>query len=210
MLYYFRGVVFLRPAELAGETAYANQFYVIGSGSKVTKHVFAGTSRVATRIQGSTARDNFLYYYHPDHLGSTQYVTEANGNVYEHVEYFPFGETWVNEGGGNINYFFTSKELDVETGLYYFGARYYDARTSVWQNPDPIVDKYLPSGDPKRDSKLPGMGGVFNSGNLNLFAYTHLNPVKLVDPDGKSTWPTDSLRAHPTIQKKINIISQKN
>ena len=91
--------------------------------------MFAGTSRVATRIEGSKPTDNFLYYYHPDHLGSTQYVTEANGAVYEHVEYFPFGETWVNEGGWNITHFFTSKELDVETNLYYYGSRYYDPRT---------------------------------------------------------------------------------
>ncbi|MDH4129474.1 MAG: hypothetical protein OEV44_12000 [Spirochaetota bacterium] len=46
---------------------------------------------VASKVKGSRARDNFLYYFHPDHLGSTQYVTEANGAVYEHVEYFPFG-----------------------------------------------------------------------------------------------------------------------
>jgi len=81
---------------------------------------------------------------------------------------------------------FTGKELDAETGLYYFGARYYDARTSVWVSPDPILDKYLPTGDKEKDKKLPGMGGVFNSFNLGLYSYGHLNPVKFVDPDGKA------------------------
>jgi len=37
---------------------------------------------------------------------------------------------------------FNGKELDEETGLYYYGARYYDARTSVWQSVDPMAEKF--------------------------------------------------------------------
>ena len=74
-------------------------------------------------------------------------------------------------------YLFTAKELDEETGLYYFGARYYDARTSVWQSADPILEKYL-------DTPSLGKGGILNSRNLGLYSYTHLNPVRLIDPDG--------------------------
>ena len=78
-----------------------------------------------------------LYFYHPDHLGSTAYVTDADGEIYQHLEYFPFGETWVEESANTQRtpYLFTAKELDEETQLYYFGARYYDPRTSVWQSP---------------------------------------------------------------------------
>jgi hypothetical protein len=49
----------------------------------------------------------------------------------------PFGETWVSEHKNTekLPYLFTSKELDEDTGLYYFGARYYDPRTSVWRHP---------------------------------------------------------------------------
>ncbi len=57
----------------------------------------------------------------------------------------------------------------------YYGARYYDPRTSVWQSPDPILGGYL-NGKPNY--------GVFDSSNLNLYAYTAQNPVKYVDPDG--------------------------
>ncbi|WP_227431263.1 RHS repeat-associated core domain-containing protein [Psychrobacter sp. I-STPA6b] len=81
------------------------------------------------------------------------------------------------------DYKFTGKELDKETGLYYFGARYYDPRTQVWQSPDPILSDYL-GGINADPSKLPGMGGVYNPPNLNLYAYSHNNPVNLVDPDG--------------------------
>ncbi len=58
----------------------------------------------------------------------------------------------------------------------------------------------MPTGDPKRDKNLPSMGGVFNSGNLNLFAYTHQNPIKYVDPDGKAP---DKYKA------KLNKIANK-
>ncbi len=81
-------------------------------------------------------------------------------------------------------YLFTAKELDEETQLYYFGARYYDPRVSVWVSADPILGKYL-GADP---SKLSGMGGAFNSKNLGLYTYSHSNPVAMLDPDGNETW----------------------
>ena len=39
-------------------------------------------------------------------------------------------------------YMFNGKELDTETGLYYYGARYYDPRVSLWLNVDPSAEKY--------------------------------------------------------------------
>ena len=74
------------------------------------------------------------YWFHPDHLGSTSYITNVLGEVSQHMEYFAFGETFVEEhrSSNNSPYKFNGKELDEETGWYYYGARYYDARTSVW------------------------------------------------------------------------------
>ena len=131
------------------------------------------------------------YFYHPDHLGSSAYVTDYNGSLYQHLEYFAFGETFVEQSSNTQRtpYEFTAKELDEETGLYYFGARYYDARTSVWQSPDPILSIYL---DGKR-----GMGGVFNSFNLGLYTYTHLNPVRFIDPDGNA--PNQAGATNPSV-----------
>ena len=130
---------------------------------------------------------HFLYYYHPDHLGSTSYVTDTNGKLYEHIQYFPFGETWVQQAHNTERtpYQYTVKELDEETGLYYYGARYYDPRTSVWQSADPVLGKYLPTGNREQDARLPGLGGVFTTPNLGLYTYTHQNPVRLIDPDGR-------------------------
>jgi len=91
----------------------------------------------------------FRYFFHPDHLGSTSYITDATGEVYQHSEYFAFGETFVEERGNTdkLPYKFNGKELDEETGLYYYGARYYDAQTSVWMSVDPLSEKY-PSTSP--------------------------------------------------------------
>ncbi len=133
-----------------------------------------------------------IYTYHPDHLGSSNFVTDPEGNEFEHMEYTPYGESWVDEGTNKnvIGYRFTSKELDTETGLYYFGARYLDPLTSRWANPDPAFEKFLP--EPpideearERNRQLPGMGGVFNPVNLSLYCYGANNPVKYVDPDGE-------------------------
>jgi RHS repeat-associated protein len=123
-------------------------------------------------------------------MGSTGFVTDQNGELYEHVEYFPFGESWVQEHSNTQRtpYLYTGKELDDETGLYYYGARYYDPRTSVWVSADPILEKYLPTGDKEQDARLAGIGGVFNSLNIGLYTYAHLKPNKLLDPDGNSTW----------------------
>jgi RHS repeat-associated protein len=139
---------------------------------------YAGST--ATTALSGMASDNFLYFYHPDHLGSSGYVSDGAGQLYEHVEYFPFGETWVQEASSTQRtpYLFTGKELDEETGLYYFGARYYDPRTSVWQSPGPILEKYLPTAAhheddavklslptaqyPQTHFNLPSLGGVFS------------------------------------------------
>ncbi|HEX7765533.1 MAG TPA: RHS repeat-associated core domain-containing protein, partial [Nitrospira sp.] len=138
------------------------------------------------RMPDILPEDNFVYFYHPDHLGSTSFATAATGDLFEHMEYFPFGETWVSEQTNTqrLPNLFTSKELDEETQLYYFGARYYDPRTSVWQSADPMLGKYLPRGDSAGDAKLPGMGGVFNSRNMAMYAYGALNPLVFKDPNG--------------------------
>ncbi|MDH5381340.1 MAG: RHS repeat-associated core domain-containing protein, partial [Cyclobacteriaceae bacterium] len=115
--------------------------------------------------QSNPAEPN-RYYYHPDHLGSTSYITDATGEVYQHLEYFAFGETFVEEHSNTDRtpYLYNGKELDEETGLYYYGARYYDAQTSVWVSVDPLAEKYVA---------------------YSPYNYTLNNPIKYDDPDGR-------------------------
>jgi len=150
-----------------------------GNGGNTTGN---GNGYGSNKTNTGSGRE-FLYYYHPDHLGSSSYVTDANAERYEHIEYFPFGETWVEESSNTWRtpYLFTSKEMDPQTQLYYYGARYYDPRTSVWQSADPILGKYLDGAG--------NSGGVFNSMNLDLYTYTHNSPVVYFDPNGEDLVP---------------------
>lgn len=120
-------------------------------------------------------------------------VTDQTGTNVEEINYYPYGETRTNTGTVNLKHKFTGQEEDSETGLYYYGARYYDPKLSMWITPDPIHLQYFPDNtDPRQREKdwnplrdLPGMGGVYNSKNMNLYSYAHMNPIKLLDSNGK-------------------------
>ena len=87
------------------------------------------------------AQESEQYYFQLDHLGSSNYITNIVGDVSQHMEYFAFGETFVEEHKNSINipFKFNGKELDEESGLYYYGARYYDPRLSIWASVDPLA-----------------------------------------------------------------------
>ena len=89
-------------------------------------------------FQDPDAYEKLQFYYHPDHLGSSSYITNLDGEVVQHIEYVPFGEVFIEERNSiwNTPYLFNAKEFDEETGLYYYGARYYDPRLSLWMSTD--------------------------------------------------------------------------
>jgi len=131
-----------------------------------------------------------VYWFHPDHLGSSSYITGADGEVTQNIEYFPSGETFI-ENHKNSNYSpykFNGKELDAETGYYYYGARYYNPRVSLWLNVDPLAD-YNPFYNDQAYIDGEHNGGIYNSFNNNPYIYCYQNSVILVDPDGKQTLP---------------------
>ena len=90
-------------------------------------------------------REKNLYFYHPDHLGSSSYITDREGRITQHTEYIAFGEVLFEEHSTSktMPYLFNGKELDQETNLTYFGARYLDMKTSLWLNTDPLSGYYL-------------------------------------------------------------------
>ena len=106
------------------------------------------------------------YFYHPDHLGSSSWITDADGKAIQHLHYLPWGEDFVDQRLTDFGsmYTFSAKEKDTETGYSYFGARYYSSDLSVWLSVDPMSDKY-PS--------------------LSPYVYCADNPVRCVDPNGE-------------------------
>ena len=168
---------------------YPNQYYTDfgGGAGNQFKHIFIGSERILTK-KARVAPDRQHWYYHTDHLHSTGTVTNENGQMVDAVHYFPFGEVWLEEVPASlpVDYFFTAKELDQETGFYDFGARYLDPRFSKWMTADPALAAYLP-GAGGAGASLPSLGGAFRSANLALYGYSHHNPATLFDPNGRET-----------------------
>ncbi len=190
-----------------GKSIYIDTGYVESGAPQtapiVSNHIFVGNTRVASVVKHTEEKNPATYYYASDHLGSSSVLTTNTGRYHERIEYLPYGEVWVEDkatsDGYSTPYKFTGKELDTETGLYYFGARYYDAKISRWISTDPALHegKYFPKPndyDTEHDfywylqqdgsKKLAGLGGVFNAVNMDVYHYAGNNPVKLVDPDG--------------------------
>jgi RHS repeat-associated protein len=101
----------------------------------------------------------------------------------QHIEYVPFGEVFIEERNNTWNtpYLFNAKELDEETGLYYYGARYYNSRDAVWLSVDPLAEKHP---------------------NVSVYAYCFQNPIRFIDPNGRT--PKERLAAINRIRTYIN------
>ena len=119
-------------------------------------------------ISADTTNTEEIFFYHSDHLGSTSYITDAKANITQFDAYLPYGELLVDEhtSSEDMPYKFNGKELDQETGLYYYGARYMNPVTSLWYGVDALAEKYP---------------------NFSSFLYCMENPIKLVDPNGMET-----------------------
>ena len=109
-----------------------------------------------------------VYYFHNDHLGTPQALSDAAGRVVWKAEYEPFGKAVVDEdpdGDGQIvtnNLRFPGQYYDAETGLHYNYHRDYDPATGRFLQPDPI--------------------GLM--GGMNPYRYAAANPISFTDPEG--------------------------
>ena len=84
------------------------------------------------------------FFNHSDHLGSTSYITDDKGNITQYDAYLPYGELLVDEHSSSeeLPYKFNGKQVDEESGLYYYDARYLNPMTSLWYGVDPLTGKY--------------------------------------------------------------------
>ncbi len=195
------------------------QFFTLQGEHNVTKHVFAASTRLASKLMPDNDESDFVkaaetgqapcgalgspscqvvfgpdspqlaaqtYYFHPNHLGSTSWITDHLGFIHEHLEYFPYGDVWREfnvdfDPGPAANvppFLFTGKEFDPETGLTYFDARYYDSKLARFISNDPALLK--------AELREPHL--------LSGYLYGKANPVRYIDPDGR--WACCEVRAY--------------
>jgi RHS repeat-associated protein len=133
-------------------------------GTTYVNHIFNGSNR-AFSIETSDT-ETHTYFYHQDHIGSSNVVSNETGTQDQLLEYTPYGLTSRVEGNYNTNYRFTGKEYDSSNTLCYYGARYYDPDVGRFISADPTVQQ---PGDPQ---------------TFNRYSYCRNNPIRYVDPTG--------------------------
>jgi len=128
------------------------------------KYIFAGSQRIAVK----QVSNGLVDYYHQDHLGSSSVITNGTtGAVEENLAYYAYGATRIDSHTpADVPFKYTGKELDNSTGLYFYGARYYDATLGRFISADTIVP------DPR------------NPQELNRYTYALNNPLIHTDPTG--------------------------
>jgi len=126
---------------------------------------YKGTPQSGGLVSKDTSTPTGSYFYHSDHLGSSSLITDASGAIVQHLEYVPFGETFIDERRSQSSwttpYLFSGKERDEETGLLYFGARYQDSKYGIWYSVDPLAEITMES-----------------------YSYCGNNPVNYIDKKG--------------------------
>jgi RHS repeat-associated protein len=113
------------------------------------------------------ADGNAAYYYHYDALGSVIALSDSSGDTVQTYEYSVFGEPAVEDANHTNPYMFAGRRYDIEIGLYYNRARYYNPYTGRFLQTDPI-----------------GYGD-----GINWYAYCGNNPLNYSDPGGLYSLP---------------------
>jgi RHS repeat-associated protein len=169
-------------------TYYPNKYYSLTStkaGSNTyatsTNYIWNGDTLLATIDQplynGSATGSPITRYNHPDHLGSTNAVTDQNGNLMQLQDYYPYGATRVSTSTypTNEKRQYIGQFSDAQTSLNYLNARYYNPQQGQFISQDPVF-----LGNPKDQD-------IRNPQSLNSYTYANDNPITNKDPSGNTT-----------------------
>lgn len=157
---------------------------LLASGEQ-TLFIYDAMGQLAAEYTTGQFAHSGTRYLTVDHLGSIRAVTSQEKTVLARRDYLPFGEEIPPPLGGRTSVWaadagllqkFTGKEWDSETGLYYFGARYFSGAQGRFTTPDePLVDQ--DESDPQ---------------SWNLYSYVRNNPLNFTDPTGRKCVQTNN------------------
>jgi RHS repeat-associated protein len=170
-------------------TIYPVKWYSIASStatgarySTTTEYVFNGDTLLATVDQqiayGVATGSPQTLYIHPDHLGSTNVVTNASGTLVQTLDYYPYGATrisWTVGGTDSARKFIG--QFSDQSNLSYLNARYYESTRGQFISQDPVFWEIGLSQD--------GKNALSNPQALNSYGYANDNPITGKDPNGR-------------------------
>jgi RHS repeat-associated protein len=119
---------------------------------------------------GQPPKADLTYYYHGDHLGNTNVITDSSGGVYQRIEYAPYGQQVVAPDNQELDTALNGHYFDPATSLYYFGARHYD----------PLLGRFV-SADSQQSTDTAPIG-------LHRYAFNANNPIRFSDASGHDVW----------------------
>jgi RHS repeat-associated protein len=150
---------------------------------------YKGVEKSGSIVSSSSSGLSASYFYHSDHLGSSSLITDVSGDIVQHVEYVPFGGTFIDErrslSSWHTPFLFSGKERDEETGLLYVSQRYQDEKYGIWYSVDQLAEKYP---------------------NISSYVYVENNPIKYIDPDGREK----IISLNPNVEKNTHLINAAN
>jgi RHS repeat-associated protein len=182
-----------RVYQIASSTAtstYPFKFFSIASTTRsgtnyatTTEYIFNGDTLLATVDQGfkngAATGSAATRYVHPDHLGSTNVITNASGTVVSTKDYYPFGSVRVNSGTASLARGFIGEFSDA-SNLSYLNSRYMEPARGQFLSQDPAF------WSEKQNLKNPQ--------SFNTYSYAENNPIAFKDAAGKATYYFDSGR----------------
>jgi RHS repeat-associated protein len=188
-----------RVYQIASTTAtstYPFKFFSIASTTRgstnfatSTEYVFNGDMLLATVDQafknGTATGTARTRYVHPDHLGSTNVVTDENGNLVQTLDYYPYGGTRVSVSTSTNEKRKWIGQFRDDSGLDYLNARYYDSSRGQFISEDPVFWEIGLTPDGKK--------ALANLQYVNSYAYSSDNPISSKDPSGRIAGVDDAI-----------------
>ena len=161
-------------------TIYPFKWYSVASSTgtgatyaTTTEYVFNGDTLVSTTDQqfasGTATGTAQTHYIHPDHLGSTNVVTNASGTVVQTLDYYPYGSPRIQSGTDVSQREYIGEIYDEASGLNYQNSRYYAAAQGQFISQDPVFWEIGLSQD--------GKNVLSNPQALNSYGYANDNPI---------------------------------